>query len=120
MVMIFVILTDTLPPQALPISFTTFCIKVYQRTFSGIFGDVCNFIPSCSHYAYQSIKRYKFWGFFMAFDRLIRCNPFARIYARDYGWAYDKKRGWKLWDPPERHTLKSFKNVPVICDFYRE
>jgi putative membrane protein insertion efficiency factor len=38
----------------------------------------CRFYPTCSTYAYQAIEVYGFLnGFFLAFKRIIRCNPFC-------------------------------------------
>jgi len=60
-------------------------IRLYQFTLSGKQGDVCNFKPSCSRFAYISIKNYgPFWGILMASDRLQRCNPLAFQYAGKY------------------------------------
>lgn len=62
-----------------------FTIKLYQRTISLDHGPLkffrpfglCKFRPTCSDYAYEAIHRYgAFKGGFMAFKRLIRCNPF--------------------------------------------
>ncbi|RKZ23519.1 hypothetical protein DRQ18_00305 [bacterium] len=80
-------------------------IRIYQVTLSGIMGDVCVFEPSCSHYGYQSIKKYGiFLGLLMTFDRLERCSPFARSYYPDfYGMVYVPGRGYKLYDPPEEN-----------------
>ncbi len=77
-------------------------IKVYQLILSDQQGDACNFTPSCSHYAYEAIKK---WGVIkgslMAIDRLQRCNPWAWDYLNTYykvKWVKDK--GYKLSDPP--------------------
>ena len=53
-------------------------IKAYQVLISPSQGDVCNFTPSCSHFARQSIEAHGIlWGSLMASDRLLRCNPWA-------------------------------------------
>lgn len=53
-------------------------IRLYQMTISrGLPPDTCRFYPSCSHYGYQAIYRFGvIKGSWMAFYRVIRCNPF--------------------------------------------
>ncbi len=75
-------------------------IKIYQWTISKVQGDVCNFIPSCSHYGYEAIRRYDvIKGMLMASDRIQRCHGFATLYVgRPYGIAEDSIRGIKAFD----------------------
>lgn len=81
-------------------------IKLYQYVFSKPLGDVCNFEPSCSQFAYQSIKKYGLQGCIMTFDRLERCNFFAWQYVnRYYNTKQTPNRGLKLYDPPEKNIL---------------
>jgi putative membrane protein insertion efficiency factor len=53
-------------------------IRLYQATLSRALPEgTCRFYPSCSHYAYQAIYKYgALKGGFMAFWRVLRCNPF--------------------------------------------
>lgn len=52
-------------------------IRLYQLTFSRILPPSCRYYPSCSHYAYEAIRRYgPFTGGWMAVKRVARCNPF--------------------------------------------
>ncbi len=53
-------------------------IRLYQATFSrSLPVDTCRFYPTCSHYGYQAIYKYgALKGGFMAFWRVLRCNPF--------------------------------------------
>jgi putative membrane protein insertion efficiency factor len=76
-------------------------IKVYQGTVSRVQGDVCNFIPSCSHYGYEAIeKKDVVLGMLMASDRIQRCHGFAMLYVnRYYSVAVDSIRGIKAFDP---------------------
>ena len=76
-------------------------IRVYQATVSKVQGDVCNFIPSCSHYGYEAIRKYDlFKGILMASDRVQRCHGFALFYSPDYyGVREDSIRGTKAFDP---------------------
>ena len=82
-------------------------IRVYQVVFSSRQGDVCNFTPSCSNYAYKAIKKHGPLGILMTFDRLERCNYFAWQYKDKY---YKVKRipghGYKLYDPVDLDKAK--------------
>lgn len=53
-------------------------IRVYQLTFSSIFGRTCRHLPSCSEYADEAIARHGLWpGLWMAVARFWRCRPFG-------------------------------------------
>ena len=53
-------------------------IKLYQNTVSKVLPNVCRFQPTCSHYAFEAIKRHGFArGSWLAAKRLGRCNPFS-------------------------------------------
>ena len=69
----------------LPVSLTNFprliilaVIRLYQKTFANLIpADTCRFYPTCSHYGYQAIFKYGvIKGGWMAFTRVLRCNPF--------------------------------------------
>ncbi len=54
-------------------------IKLYQKYISKyIFtGRNCRFYPTCSDYSLQAFKKYGFFkGFYLSFNRILRCNPF--------------------------------------------
>jgi len=54
-------------------------ITGYQRYISPMFPPRCRYIPSCSAYAAEAISRFgAAKGSWMAFLRLLRCNPFSR------------------------------------------
>ena len=56
-------------------------IRFYQVTLSRLDLPVCNFEPSCSHFAQDAIReRGAAIGILMASDRLQRCFGPARIY----------------------------------------
>ncbi len=79
-------------------------IRVYQQSFSEVQGDVCNFVPSCSHFGYQALSEFGFIkGLLLTSDRLQRCHPFAWRYVDSYGIAEDSVRGERLYDPPMRY-----------------
>jgi len=53
-------------------------IKLYQNTVSKVLPNVCRFQPTCSHYAFEAIKRHGFArGSWLAAKRIGRCNPFS-------------------------------------------
>ena len=53
-------------------------IRLHQLFFSPALPvDTCRFYPTCSHYGYQAIYKYgALKGGWMAFMRILRCNPF--------------------------------------------
>ncbi|MFA6227693.1 MAG: membrane protein insertion efficiency factor YidD [Patescibacteria group bacterium] len=62
-------------------------IKIYQKILSfdhGLFKNLfpygyCRFHPTCSEYGYQAIDKYGvIKGGFMAFIRILKCNPFSK------------------------------------------
>ena len=57
-------------------------IRFYQRNISPYRPACCRFTPTCSAYALEAIQKYgALKGGFMAFKRILRCNPF---YKGDY------------------------------------
>lgn len=52
-------------------------IRFYQKSISPLFPPRCRFTPTCSQYALEAIEKYGPWkGGYLAFKRLLRCNPF--------------------------------------------
>jgi len=52
-------------------------IRFYQRAISPLFPPRCRFVPTCSQYALEAIEKYgAAKGGWLAFKRLMRCNPF--------------------------------------------
>lgn len=57
-------------------------IRFYQRNISPYRPACCRFSPTCSAYALEAIQKYgALKGGFLAFKRILRCNPF---YKGDY------------------------------------
>lgn len=49
----------------------------YKKHFSR--GNCCRFVPSCSEYTYEAVKKYgTIKGLFLGFKRILRCNPFSK------------------------------------------
>lgn len=52
-------------------------IRFYQRHISPCTPACCRFRPTCSAYVYEAIQKYgALKGGWLAFKRLMRCNPF--------------------------------------------
>ncbi len=58
-------------------------IRAYQLTASALVGRQCRYLPTCSDYAAEAVRRHGVWpGGWMAAARLCRCHPFG-------AWGYD-------------------------------
>ena len=54
-------------------------IRFYQRHISSHTPASCRFRPTCSAYAFEAINKYgALKGGWLAFKRLLRCNPFYK------------------------------------------
>ena len=56
-----------------------FLIRFYQVCISPLKQPCCRFTPTCSAYAFEAINKYgAIKGGYLAFRRLLRCNPFNK------------------------------------------
>ena len=54
-------------------------IGFYRRRISPHTPSSCRFVPTCSQYAQEAIQKYgALKGSWLAFKRLLRCNPFYK------------------------------------------
>ena len=54
-------------------------IRFYRRAISPYAPPGCRFTPTCSQYALEAIEKYgALRGGWMAFLRVMRCNPFRK------------------------------------------
>ena len=51
-------------------------IKLYQFFISPMLGQNCRYLPTCSEYSIQSIKKFGiFKGAFLSLKRISKCHP---------------------------------------------
>lgn len=54
-------------------------IYFYKFCISPLLPNACRFLPTCSDYALEAIKKYgAFKGGYLTLKRLIRCHPFYK------------------------------------------
>ena len=54
-------------------------VRWYRRYVSPLLPDSCIYSPTCSEYALEAIQKYgAARGSWLAFCRILRCNPFRR------------------------------------------
>ena len=54
-------------------------VRLYQRSLSPFIGRQCRFVPTCSEYFIQAVrKRGALVGGLMGLWRILRCNPFGK------------------------------------------
>ena len=54
-------------------------IRVYQATLSPLIGRQCRFVPTCSNYFIEAVRRRgPIRGSLMGLWRVLRCNPLCR------------------------------------------
>ena len=53
-------------------------IWIYQHVFAPHASGSCRFVPSCSHYAQDAVRKHGVGrGIVLATRRLLRCRPFG-------------------------------------------
>jgi putative membrane protein insertion efficiency factor len=53
-------------------------IKMYQSFISPLFPPSCRYVPSCSQYAIEALKKHGIIkGLFLAIKRILSCNPWG-------------------------------------------
>jgi len=53
-------------------------IRIYQLSFSMLFGRNCRYLPTCSDYASEAIEKHGAWrGFLLGLARVSRCHPWG-------------------------------------------
>lgn len=53
-------------------------IKLYQYTLSPLVGRQCRYLPTCSNYGLEAIRKYgPFKGGWLTLKRVLSCNPWG-------------------------------------------
>ncbi|WP_295580132.1 membrane protein insertion efficiency factor YidD [uncultured Oscillibacter sp.] len=54
-------------------------VRFYRKAVSPYRQPCCNYTPTCSQYALEAIEKYgALKGGYLAFRRILRCNPFHK------------------------------------------
>lgn len=54
-------------------------VKLYRVAVSPYRPSCCRYYPTCSKYALEALEKYgAFKGGYLAFRRILRCNPFHK------------------------------------------
>lgn len=62
----------------LPRNLCVLVLRGYRAVISPLYGDVCRYYPSCSHYALQAIQTHGVAkGVALGSWRIARCHPWA-------------------------------------------
>ncbi|MDR2402892.1 MAG: membrane protein insertion efficiency factor YidD, partial [Spirochaetaceae bacterium] len=70
-----VILRELVPE--IPRNCILLLIRFYQKAISPYLPASCRYVPSCSVYAFEAVRKYGVCrGLFLAFKRILRCHPF--------------------------------------------
>lgn len=63
----------------LPRNACVLILRAYRAVISPLYGDVCRYYPSCSHYALHAIQQHGVVkGMWLGSRRIARCHPWAR------------------------------------------
>ncbi|MEI8320481.1 MAG: membrane protein insertion efficiency factor YidD [Alphaproteobacteria bacterium] len=54
-------------------------IQLYRYTFSIVLSDKCRYIPTCSVYGLEALKKHGPWkGTALTVKRILRCHPYSK------------------------------------------
>lgn len=68
--------SSTWPPASLAVRILLLGIDLYRATLAPLLGGHCRFLPSCSAYAEEALRRHGARrGLALAARRLARCHP---------------------------------------------
>lgn len=61
-----------------PRNFCVLVLRGYRAAISPLYGDVCRYYPSCSHYTLQAFQQHGVVkGTWLGARRILRCHPWA-------------------------------------------
>lgn len=76
-------------------------IRLYKLTLSPFIGQNCRYLPTCSSYGEEAIRRHGLWaGGWMTLARFQRCGPFG---ASGYDPVPEPLPGEGRWYRPWRY-----------------
>lgn len=53
-------------------------VRAYQLTISPLFPGACRYVPTCSQYMIEAVRKYgPFTGFLLGVKRISRCHPWG-------------------------------------------
>lgn len=62
----------------IPAKLLILLIRVYQVTLSPFIGRQCRYVPTCSNYGIEAIKKYgAVKGGWLTVKRILSCNPWG-------------------------------------------
>jgi putative membrane protein insertion efficiency factor len=68
---------STAPRLGVAVRLLLWTIDAYRLLLSPIVGGACRFVPTCSHYADEALRRHGARrGVTLAVRRILRCHPF--------------------------------------------
>ncbi len=60
------------------ISILIFLIKIYQWVISPLLKTNCRYLPTCSEYSIESLKKHGIIkGIYLSLKRILNCHPFG-------------------------------------------
>ncbi|MCH5295674.1 MAG: membrane protein insertion efficiency factor YidD [Treponema sp.] len=60
------------------VRFLSLFIRFYQVFISPLFPAKCRYVPTCSQYALEALRKHgPVKGLYLAFRRILRCHPFC-------------------------------------------
>ena len=87
-------------------------IRFYQLTLSAFIGRRCRYLPTCSDYASQAIRKHgASRGVALGFARVCRCHPWGQS---GFDPVPDSYAGpvWRMPDPPNEKGAPESPSQP--------
>ncbi|MDQ0439547.1 putative membrane protein insertion efficiency factor [Kaistia dalseonensis] len=84
-------------------------IRLYKLTLSPFLGQSCRYLPTCSSYGEEAIRRHGLWaGGWMTLARFQRCGPFG---ASGYDPVPEERPANAAWYLPWRYGRWTGRNI---------